>query len=298
MGKRTPFVAVVAALLTGLLFVQFAVRSTPADNSQFSEKANLALRRTAHRLLLAAGDSTSKIPAVQQTDAHTFLVRFTRSFHYDQLPELLQQSLKLHGIATEYDVAVRDCTKGELQLGYTVRDLTEKSNVPCVGREHEKGCYTLQVRFLAPETTSQQAAVWWVLVAGGVLAGLAWFVRQKGKTADTTVGEPETDASEKIRFGGSSLDVANQLLASGQNHYNLTYREAKLLRLFAKHPNQLLERDFILKSVWEDEGIIVGRSVDVFVSRLRKLLQDDASLRIAAVHGVGYRLEIRSHESA
>ena len=97
--------------------------------------------------------------------------------------------------------------------------------------------------------------------------------------------------SGQVLFGNSRLDPGNQTLISGASRHALTYREAKLLHLFASHPNQLLERDFILQSVWEDEGIIVGRSVDVFVSRLRKLLRDDPGVRIVAVHGVGYRME-------
>lgn len=95
-----------------------------------------------------------------------------------------------------------------------------------------------------------------------------------------------------MRFGHCILDTSNQVLILGAARHNLTYREAKLLQLFAAHPNQVLERDFILKSVWEDEGIMVGRSVDVFVSRLRKMLREDPGLRLAAVHGVGYRLEV------
>ena len=71
----------------------------------------------------------------------------------------------------------------------------------------------------------------------------------------------------------------------------LTFRETKLLRLFATNPDRLLERDVILRQVWADEGVLVGRSVDVFVSRLRKKLAADPSVGIAAVHGVGYRLE-------
>ena len=93
------------------------------------------------------------------------------------------------------------------------------------------------------------------------------------------------------------MDVENQLLYSANTQHNLTFREAKLLHLFIKHQNQVLDRDFILKSVWEDEGVTVGRSIDVFVSRLRKLLQEDTSLKIAAVHGVGYRLEVTHFEN-
>ena len=99
-----------------------------------------------------------------------------------------------------------------------------------------------------------------------------------------------------IHLSALSFNPANQTLTVANRLHTLTYRETKLLHLFLRHPNQLLDRDFILKSVWEDEGIIVGRSVDVFVSRLRKLLHEDPALHIVAVHGVGYRLEVQQQE--
>jgi DNA-binding response OmpR family regulator len=122
---------------------------------------------------------------------------------------------------------------------------------------------------------------------------------EKMQQADTLV-VPETDIRKEalngkvgLRVGRSSLYMENQKLVSNGIEKDLTYREAKLLHLFSLHANQLLDRDLILKSVWEDEGIIVGRSVDVFVSRLRKLLKEDDSVRIVNVHGVGYRLEVQ-----
>jgi DNA-binding response OmpR family regulator len=101
------------------------------------------------------------------------------------------------------------------------------------------------------------------------------------------------DNTEKFYFGKFVLDMTNLVLV-GQSHSRLTYREAKLLKLFATNTNRILERDYILRVVWEDEGIFVGRSVDVFVSRLRKMLAEDPGLKIAAVHGVGYRMEVTS----
>jgi two-component system, OmpR family, response regulator len=95
-----------------------------------------------------------------------------------------------------------------------------------------------------------------------------------------------------ILFGNSAFDTVNQSLITEGQKTDLTYREAKLLKFFCQHKNKLLERDFILKAVWEDEGIIVGRSVDVFVSRLRKLLKDNPSVKISNVHSVGYRFEV------
>jgi DNA-binding response OmpR family regulator len=73
----------------------------------------------------------------------------------------------------------------------------------------------------------------------------------------------------------------------------LTFRENKLLLYFANHPNQVLEREEILANVWGDEGLIVGRSLDVFVSRLRKILKNDTTLQLKNIHGIGYRLEIQ-----
>jgi two-component system, OmpR family, response regulator len=102
------------------------------------------------------------------------------------------------------------------------------------------------------------------------------------------------DEAHLIKFGNSILDTVNHALHTGGVETALTFRESKLLQLFYQHKNKLLERDFILKSVWGDDVIIVGRSIDVFVSRLRKLLKDNPSVKFTNVHSVGYRLDIAS----
>jgi DNA-binding winged helix-turn-helix (wHTH) protein len=265
------------------------------ESVQFAEKVNLALRRTAHHLLVENGDSLSKIPAIQQQDVNTFNVRVDRLFDYDKLPQLLQESFAQHDIVRPYTVSILNCESGEIQLGYSVKDLTSKKGVPCAGRKQEPGCYNIQVNF-SPET--QQASTgnnWWVLPIGSLLAGLGFIVWKRGKkerSPDESVLTNEIVSPAKTRFGGSELDLPNLSLLSGNEIYNLTYREAKLLNLFVSNKNQVLERDFILKSVWEDEGVIVGRSVDVFVSRLRKMLASDPQIKISAVHGVGYRMDV------
>ncbi|MPR34850.1 winged helix-turn-helix domain-containing protein [Salmonirosea aquatica] len=287
-------------LLVGLLFTQFA-RSVSAEKETygtgFARKANLALRRTAHTLLRQQGDSTSRIAPVQQINDRTFSIRLEQSFAYDGIPTLLQESLELYKIGTPYDVAVLDCTNGEVQLGYTFYDLKSPEGVACSGRVQDKGCHTLQVTFSAPPAATPVAASnWWAGALGFLLAGLmglVWY-RVARARVPVEVREAESTQDSDLKLGQTHFFVTDQSLTVAGKRHNLTYREAKLLRLFAMHPNQLLEREFILKSVWEDEGIIVGRSVDVFVSRLRKLLHNDPTLRIASVHGVGYRLEVHS----
>lgn len=127
----------VVFLAAGLLFAQFGKPFFPekeADNAHFAEKVNLALRRTAHRLLAAQGDSASLIPPVQQTDARTFTVRLDHTFNYERIPNLLQESLAHQQIEAGYNVAILNCNDGVIQLGYSYRDPAD-SVVACAGRQ-------------------------------------------------------------------------------------------------------------------------------------------------------------------
>lgn len=268
------------------------------ESIRFAEHVNLALRRTAHHLLLQNGDSSTNIPPVNQIDANTFSVRIENLAEYRKLPELLKQSLTVQKIERSYNVMVFNCETGALQLGYNMLDLNQPGGVPCENRDGKAGCFVVQVSF---EPNLQKAAAepfsaWWIFPFGTGLAGLglfAWKRSRSRKSSNLPVEDKPTSAFE-TSFGNSVFNSQNLTLTTLDSQHQLTYREAKLLDLFVRHRNQVLERDFILKSVWEDEGITVGRSVDVFVSRLRKLLATDSSIKISAIHGVGYKMEIHS----
>ncbi|SOD82671.1 winged helix-turn-helix domain-containing protein [Spirosoma fluviale] len=282
-------------LMTGLLFIRFVGKSAQSDSPYAPEKVNLALRRTAHHLLRAAGDSTSRIPTVQQINPQRFRIQLGRNFDYDQLPGILQTSFRLHKVKQPYDVAVLDCARGQLQVGYSFNDLLGGNSIPCLGRSMSAGCYVLQVTFDVSAPADQQMPIWPIMSLTGLLVGLLIIGWSRNKRTNGEFSEipPVAPDPSLLYFGGSVLDFNNLTVYIGMQHHKLTYREAKLLRLLVSHPNQVLERDQILKLVWEDEGITVGRSVDVFISRLRKLLQPDPTVTIAAVHGVGYRLEVQ-----
>ncbi|WP_266368326.1 winged helix-turn-helix domain-containing protein [Tellurirhabdus rosea] len=266
---------------------------TPEADVRFAEKVNLALRRTAHHLLVAAGDSTSRIPPVQEPEPRTFTIRIDRSLDYNRLPNLLQESLKRHDIRQKYDVSLLDCGRNQLQLGYSSLDLLSGKPVPCVDRYHQPGCYVLKISFEPAGSPVRSAGLWWGL-AGVFLLGVGVYSlrNRSGGQVNKEKTAPAGEAKKSVQFGQSSFDATTQTLYVGAQAHTLTYREAKLLGFFLDHPNQVVGREAILKAVWEDEGVTVGRSVDVFVSRLRKLMQHDSSLQIKAVHGVGYRFEV------
>jgi DNA-binding response OmpR family regulator len=91
-----------------------------------------------------------------------------------------------------------------------------------------------------------------------------------------------------IRIGECLLDMDLLQLQCGGNIKNLTYREGELIRFLSRNRNKLVSREQILEAVWGGNDYFAGRSLDVFISRLRKLFQDDPSVTIENRHGLGY----------
>lgn len=101
----------------------------------------------------------------------------------------------------------------------------------------------------------------------------------------------KADKNHHFLIGNFTFDAQNQTLVIGDQNLRLTNKETKLLKILAQNKNQVVERDIIMKSIWEDEGYFVARSMDVFISKLRKSLSKDPSIKIKNIHGIGYRLE-------
>lgn len=95
-----------------------------------------------------------------------------------------------------------------------------------------------------------------------------------------------------LSAGQSTLDLHNLVVNANGMAMQLTYKESKLLEMFFRRLDTLIERDVFLKTVWEDDGFFVARSMDVFISRLRKYLQADPTLRIENIRGIGYILKV------
>ena len=102
-------------------------------------------------------------------------------------------------------------------------------------------------------------------------------------------------SSDKVAFlhaGNSVIDTNNLTLTANGVVTRLTYKEAKILQLLFRHAGKLVEREVFLKSIWEEDGFFVARSMDVFVSKLRKYLRSDHTLNIENVRGIGYILKV------
>ena len=93
----------------------------------------------------------------------------------------------------------------------------------------------------------------------------------------------------QYRVGKYEFDYQNLQLNLGPETRSLTQKEADLLRFFLDHPNQVVKRSAILEQLWGEDDYFLGRSLDVFISRLRKYLGQDESLKIENIHGVGFK---------
>ena len=103
-----------------------------------------------------------------------------------------------------------------------------------------------------------------------------------------TTNESTTDQN-CYKLGIFNFYFESLVLESNGERKTLTYKEAELLRYFCDNPNKVLSRSDILKKVWGSDDYYLGRSLDVFISRLRKYLGGDDNIKILNLHGIGFR---------
>ena len=96
--------------------------------------------------------------------------------------------------------------------------------------------------------------------------------------------------STVYRLGQFTFDTQKQLLQIGEKQTKLTTKENELLALLCSHSNEILKRDFALKTIWIDDNYFNARSMDVYITKLRKHLKDDPQIEIINIHGKGYKL--------
>jgi hypothetical protein len=343
-----------------VLFLSTSSFKKYSDGDLKAKQVNLIIRQIGHRLLLQAGDLTSRVLPVTEKEG-TFLLRFEKEFvfNHDSLIAMSRDLLPKTEFPSGYTVTVHDCTKGDIVYGFQLNN-TSKDILACNGRSQPAGCYSIEFAFpdfyenaeqkkaanhstatakvntrevvstseeiktiisynkgqrgqankskvdgQAVNTIAEEfktTASYYPLtnrwyVGALVLLGIAlaiWRFRkivkplpgQNQNHAIRTASVPELPALGKFLF-----DAKEQQLHFGSEVIPLTEKECKVLELLHKNFGELILRDTLMQKVWIDEGVITTRSLDMFVSKLRKKLSGDPELRITNVHGKGYKLE-------
>lgn len=258
----------------------------------------VAMRLIGHELLLSTGDSTSRVLPVEE-EPDGYRISFDAEFEFvpDELGATINRVISETHIASAYLVEVQECSTNEVVYSYEVGVLPDKDLVACKGRLQPLGCYSLFITVLkvdetqaalnaiTPDSHANQAknsgkgifAIGLVMLFG--MLYLFWKRRE----------EDEADPN-LIAIGAYQFDQRNMQLLYGKEKSELTSKEADLLFLLRSSANTTVERDVILNNVWGDDGDYVGRTLDVFISKLRKKLSSDSSVKIVNTRGVGYKL--------
>ncbi len=100
----------------------------------------------------------------------------------------------------------------------------------------------------------------------------------------------EVTQNSHFNLGKYVFDVAHQTISIGEEQQKLTSKESALLKLFCENQNQIISRSFALKMVWGDDSYFNARSMDVYLTKLRKLLRHDPNIQIVNLHGEGFKL--------
>ena len=98
------------------------------------------------------------------------------------------------------------------------------------------------------------------------------------------------------KIGKFTFDTQKQLLSIDGKNTKLTTKESELLSLLCAHSNEILQRDFALKTIWIDDNYFNARSMDVYITKLRKHLKEDPAIEIINIHGKGYKLIIPDND--
>jgi DNA-binding winged helix-turn-helix (wHTH) protein len=290
-GTKSKYILGIASLL--LITIICAATGLTRDEDFELAKQEVFLRKIGHEILLQSHDSTSRVLPVQRIAANEYQVRFENeiTFQTDSLVKIIRQSLEKDHLSGDYIVSVINCSSKIVLFGFAISSNEQNSVVPCSGRKQPRGCYLVDIKFQNTGTIHLQMQKSYVIGGLSLFAFIGLLVVRPIRIRKNKI---ETDAVDKntYQLGNTLFDPNARALITAGATTELTPKENKLLRIFAAAPNCIIERSRIQKEIWEDEGVIVGRSLDVFISKLRKKLENDESIRLLNVHGKGYKLEI------
>ncbi len=284
--KRKQMGGLLIILLIPIICVAFSM--TGNDDFDFARR-EILLRRIGHEILLQSGDSTSRVLPVKKIAGNEYQISFENAFTFQPgfLVNTIQRLLAKDPLTSDYVVNLVNCANASVVYGFAISKNKKDDIVACIGRRQPKGCYLINIKFKPTGMAATKNA--YLL---GSLLSLAFigfiFLRSVGPPKAL----PGSQHTGMFTLGSMSFNTEARKLMINGKVIELTRTETRVLRIFALSPNELIERNRLQKEIWEDEGVIVGRSLDMFISKLRKKLGFDPNIKISVIRGKGYKLEI------
>jgi hypothetical protein len=190
-------------------------------------------------------------------------------------------------LACDYIVNVLNCGDAGVVYGYAISKNKKDDIVACLGRRQPKACYIINIKF--KPTGINTAKNGYLLGGLSFLAFVGFIFLRSFKPRRALLDSQHTNM---FTLGSVLFDANNRKLTINEKTIDLTGTESRVLLIFALSPNETIKRSRLQKEIWEDEGVVVGRSLDMFISKLRKKLEFDPNIKIVVIRGKGYKLEI------
>ncbi|PWS30322.1 winged helix-turn-helix domain-containing protein [Pedobacter paludis] len=278
----------------GLILLSFisiiCVAFSWGDNDNFNiSRREILLRKIGHELLLQSGDRTSRVLPVEKIAENEYQIRFERelTFRPDSLVNTIKRSLVGDPLTSDYIVNVLKCGNSNIVYGFVISNDKKDDIVACRGRKQPTACYTIDIKFKSRGINTAKSGYLLGSISFLAFVGIVFF-----RSVEQRKAFPKSHNIDMFTLGSTLFDSKNRKLTINEYTTDLTGTETRVLRIFALSPNEVIERSRLQKEIWEDEGVIVGRSLDMFISKLRKKLELDPSIKIIVIRGKGYKLEI------
>lgn len=267
------------------LIVLICLLSTCEQSDSFSQVSKIALRDAGNKLLLTNKDSTSLILPVSKVGKNEYLIAFENQliFEPNTLVSIVKESFKKANLPSNYRVEVIQCADNEVAYSYEINNEEEKSIIPCAGRVLPLNCYNIQVKFTSNKSifSISYLSLFAIVV---LVFGLIHRYQMKKKI--------EVEELSFSKIGAYKFYKDQSKLIRDSVEIKLSAKECELMSIFSANQNKVIKRETLVKEIWEDNGVYVDRSLDTFVSKLRKKFKNDPTINIVNIHGVGYKLEV------
>ena len=252
------------------------------ENPWGQERVEIGLRLVGDKVMKAHGDQSTPIPPIEQLGNRSFRLNLPQSIALvpDDLTGIAFETFD----ATYFEkalVQVYDAQSEEMVYGFNLNTQVGEE-IPCLGRTYPNGDYYVQLTVLDPVASANYFEAAIMGVAGFALV-IMLFSR---------ISHPEA-SKEMTSFtaGALQLDTTKGVLICQGKQVSLSQKELRLMEILMQQANQLVTREYLVEEVWSKEGVVTGRSLDVFISRLRKKLAIYPNVRIVNKHGQGYVLD-------
>lgn len=271
--------------------------SSTAQNTYEDKQIKVFLRKIGHEVLLYSGDSTSRVLPIIKEDTH-HKIPFESEFAIspDSLVKIVRRVVADTEITNNFILEVESCETRDIVYSFEIDHEKQSDIIACSSRLLPKDCYNFLCSILDKNTeqeitpaavsTSSTSKTGYYVLAGVLFAlltgSLIYYQRKKQHDSQSN--------SNLIPLGEYRFDTLNTELHIEQQRIELTSKEAELLLLLYDAANTTVEREVILNMVWGDKGDYVGRTLDVFISKLRKKLEFDSKVKIVNIRGIGYKL--------